>query len=183
MKVFRIIFATLFIVLIILVVYSFFLPSELTIQREIVIKANPHSIEKYIADVREWPNWSVWNTIVDSTAEFDFQGSIGEGSVMTWDGDMIYSGRLEILKFSPGKTVSYLLTLRHGEFEYSGSFFFDYDNGETRVYRSVTFDVGWNPMHKIFGTQLNEFLGEDYEKELQKLKFLAEKDNPKIKTV
>ncbi len=177
MKIFRILFVTIFSIIVLLTVISLFLPSAYSVERKMYINAAPPVIAGYILDLRKWQLWTAWNKEADSTVKFTFEGSAsGVGAIQKWDGEYFGKGELAITKYIPDRLIEYKLDMSEGEFIIDGRFLFDERGKGTEVTWSGTGDLSWNPMHKIFGLFMDDFMGPDYENGLAKLKIICERN-------
>ncbi len=175
MKIFRILFISIFLLIILLTLFSLFLPSDFTVERKIFINAKPSVVADYILDLRKWQKWTAWNKKSDSTVKFVYEGNNkGVGAIEKWDGEYFGKGRLEITKYIPGRLIEYILDMSDGGFIINGKFIFDDENNGVEVTWSGSGELSWNPMHKIFGLFMDRFLGPDYENALAKLKLICE---------
>ena len=60
MKVLKILFIILVLIIAIIIVIGLFLPSEINVQRTIVISSTPTQIFPQINKFRNWSNWTAW---------------------------------------------------------------------------------------------------------------------------
>lgn len=157
------------------VVTSFFISKDYSVERTIVINAEPSEIYPYIVDLKEWSKWGVWFKR-DPNMELNFSGpdrAIGMRS--EWKSDTEGNGEMEITKLEHNRRVLYRL------------YFPDYDMGSTGAFEirptSNGSVVTWrdegsvdnNPINRYFALMMDGMIGPDFEMGLENLKTLAEK--------
>lgn len=157
------------------VVTSFFISKDYSVERTIVINAEPSEIYPYIVDLKEWSKWGVWFKR-DPNMELNFSGpdrAIGMRS--EWKSDTEGNGEMEITQLEHNRRVLYRL------------YFPDYDMGSTGAFEirptSNGSVVTWrdegsvdnNPINRYFALMMDGMIGPDFEMGLENLKTLAEK--------
>lgn len=157
------------------VVTSFFISKDYSVERTIVINAEPSEIYPYIVDLKEWSKWGVWFKR-DPNMELNFSGpdrAIGMRS--EWKSDTEGNGEMEITQLEHNRRVLYRL------------YFPDYDMGSTGAFEIrptlngsvVTWrdegSVDNNPINRYFALMMDGMIGPDFEMGLENLKTLAEK--------
>ena len=87
MKILKTIFSLIIVLIVVLVVVGLFLPTSYTVERSIVIDAQPAQIHKYVGDLNQWNTWEPWTeedpTIVVSKGE----KTQGVGASQSWVGE------------------------------------------------------------------------------------------------
>ena len=175
---------TLFIVivgvLVLLTVGGFLLPSEYKVERDIVIAAAPEKIHGAVADLSTWPTWTAWTESADPTCKWTFSApSSGVGAVMTWKGEKMGDGRLELTGSSPTEGVEYDVAFAEGQDPAQGGVRYEtLADGTTKVTWFNTGDLGTNPLARYMGLFMDTMLGPDFEKGLEGLKERVEKKEP-----
>ena len=161
----------------ILFIISLFLNSKFSINREIVIKAQPEDIYNYFDDLKLWDSLTVWTKLQDSTLN-NIYGSqtSGEGAGMRWYSKKIGDGDLKITSSHPVRELEYEMGLDKGSFKMKGKVSFVIIKDGTRVTWLNAGDVGFNPMARLFLAFANveSMMAPDYEKGLANLKKLVE---------
>src|SRR6266508_2067828 len=85
MKILRKIVLVVLLLPIVLLLVSFFLPSKYRVVRDEVIMAPSEAIYPWLAQLRKWPEWTVWNTNYDATLACNYSGPAeGAGAEMSW---------------------------------------------------------------------------------------------------
>lgn len=160
----------------VLLIISFFLSSHYEVKRTISIKSPIDSIEYKILNLKEWPNWTVWNAKNDTTMKISFGAkTYGVGSTMKWKGELMGNGELALLTYQPGKYIDYSMNLMNDGFKINGRFLFDIKNDVTTVTWIDSGDLGSNPLNKYFSLIVDGFFGKDLENSLSTLKHSLEK--------
>ena len=67
MKLLKKILLIILVLPILLIVISFFLPSQYRVERVTVINAPAEAIYPWLEQLKKWPDWTVWNTTYDPT--------------------------------------------------------------------------------------------------------------------
>lgn len=71
-----------------------FLPDTVEISRSIVVNEPPQQAFNYVANMRNWQEWSPWAKM-DSTAQHEVSAATrGRGAYWAWQGQQIGTGRL-----------------------------------------------------------------------------------------
>jgi hypothetical protein len=158
---------------------GFLLPSQVHVERDILINANPKEVFALIDDFNAWDGWSPWATM-DPNATMAIQGE-GLGQTMSWTSDnpQVGSGSQKIVELD---APSYLKTrLNFGDMGVADATFnLVPEDGMTRVVWSLDSDMRESvpllkqPINTYFGFLMDSMVGKDYDTGLQNLKALAE---------
>ncbi|MGE0561229.1 MAG: SRPBCC family protein [Flavobacteriales bacterium] len=168
--------------IILLFLFSFFLPSSLKIERKIAIDASPDVVFHQVDELKNWKNWAVWaekdSTIYTKSEAFSLPSS-GVGAVFSWasEHEGVGQGSMKITKSEPFELVE--LSLDLGIDDVFSYWNFQQKEGVVEVTWGVNFDFGFNPVSKWFGLFMEDELIADFEKGLTKLKHYSE-NLPKI---
>ncbi len=163
-----------------LMVIGFVLPSRVTVERAITIDRPAAVIFPWAADLKLWPQWTVWNASEDPTLAYTYPGpTTGKGGVMHWTAKKMGNGSLTWLEFEPNAKLSYELRMpAHGttvfgmiEFESAGA-------DSTRVTWLDEVELGGNPFKKLLGPLLKGMLGKAFARNLVGLKTAAMTGQP-----
>jgi hypothetical protein len=161
---------------VLLLIIGLFLPSQITVSRSITIDRPADAIFPWIAELKTWPDWTVWNKSEDPTLAYSYPGpTTGKGGSMTWTAKKMGDGTLTFTEFLPCKVVRYALvmpqhgTTVHGNFELESA-----GGGATRVSWYDVVDMGRSPFKKLLGPMLKKMLGAAFARGLQGLKTAAE---------
>lgn len=162
-------------------VIGMLLPSEVVIERDIVIDAPRRVITNVIQDTATWPDWTVWNTSRDPTATFTpIKGGKGVGAGYSWAGEELGNGQVIIDSADVDKGVHFTTTFNEGKYVSPGWFTYsDADANGTLVTWAYKAEFGMNPIGRIMGKMMDGQIGPDLEGGLQGLKVYAEAEAKK----
>ena len=159
-----------------ILVYAATKPDSFRVQRSVAIKASPDKIFALLDDFKAWASWSPYEK-KDPAMKRTF-GAItaGKGATYAWQGDKsVGAGSMEILEASPRKVLIKLDFSQPFEAHNTAEFTLDPKGDTTTVTWAI---YGPNPfMAKVMQTFMNidEMIGQDFEKGLADLKAAAEK--------
>lgn len=152
-----------------------FLPRQYRVEREIEIRTQPATVYADLVDLRRWPEWTVWNTDLDPTVRFEFDGpETGAGAEYRWTGDAVGQGRLKLTRAEPVQGVWYDLAFEGGDYESKGSLLFQAQGESLRVVWLNEGDLGRNPVNRYLGLFMDSTLGSQMQEGLARLKVRAE---------
>jgi hypothetical protein len=162
-----------------LLLISFFLPSDYRVERVTVIKAPVEAIYPWLAQLKKWPQWTVWNMDYDPTLAYTYSGpEQGAGSEMSWTAKS-GTGSLKLTEADPSTGVKYDLNFENGKFLSKGGVVTSTVGDATRVTFFNEGSFGKNPVSRYFGLFMDRMMGGEFEKNLEGLKRKAEpKPNP-----
>lgn len=151
------------------------LPASYEVRRSIEIDAGPEAIYPYVADFREWPNWSTWTTDNHPGLRFEYSGAeTGQGAVETWYDPDMGEGRMEISSADQQHGIAYELRFEGVDAPLFGDMSFEpAGEGRTRVVWTGKGDLAW-PTWRWMGLALDSMVGADYDAGLAGLKQLVE---------
>lgn len=166
-------------IILLMLIVPALLPSQVEVQRKIVINGTQEDVFAYVVNLQAWEEWSPWLS-QEPDAEHSFEGIPGVvGSSMQWKGNKIGHGKQTLTKIEES---SYLETKLE---------FFEPQESEAVGYMKVTSigegqaEVLWGfksemsyPAERIFGLLLDNLVGKDFENGLKLLKTRLE-EGPK----
>jgi effector-binding domain-containing protein len=176
MRVFSKIVMWLLIIVAILVIIAYLLPREYKVERSIQIGASKSLVYELTCNIEKWDLWSPWTNEMDSTAVFELSGNkCEEGTIWKWEGEIMGKGELIVTKIVPGEVFDYELLFDDGAYQSKGGMTYEsigkdsvmviwYDQG----------DLGYNPYYRYMGLFMDQAMGPQFEKGLEKLKMVAE---------
>lgn len=171
MKVVKIIGTVIAVILLVLVIAIFTLPSTAHMERSIVINAQPEEIYRELITFRNFNEWSPWAQ-KDTSAVYQFSGpELGTGAKFSWQSDDpdVGSGYMEILEVVEKKEVTTLMKFDGYDSNPTATFKLEPVAEGTRV--TWTYDeTDVSGLSKIFMLGIDGFLGGDYESGLEMLK-------------
>lgn len=156
------------------VVIGLMLPARVQVEREILIDAYPATVFALVNDLEQFNRWSGWMDD-DPNVRIAFAGPpAGVGASLSWDGQIIGSGRLTITASEPFTSVASSIDLG-GDSLASTKFFLSQTDLQTRVLWRYERDFGLHLAGRYFGLLLDGIIGPDYAADLVRLKAFAEK--------
>ncbi|MEL6158441.1 MAG: SRPBCC family protein [Cyanobacteria bacterium J06627_32] len=162
---------------------GFVFPSQVHVERQVLMDASPEKIFKEVGDLSQWGRWSPWANI-DPDADFEVDGK-GVGQIMTWasNNPEMGSGSQQVTELdSPNRVKTHL---DFGEMGVADATFMitpaDNENrGKTLVTWSLDTDVREGvpllnqPLSTYFGFFMDSMIGDTYEEGLANLKSVVE---------
>jgi effector-binding domain-containing protein len=160
------------ILLAILIVISFFLPSGLHISKSMEINAPAAVVFDQFNTLKNWEQWSPWIKMDPQSERKYFGSGSGVGSGYTWKGEKTGEGKLTITESNPYTSIVTELEMR-GQLVYPG-FNFEESDGKTKVTWYFDSDAGWNPFGRYMNLMIKEMLGHQFEQGLKDVKQIVE---------
>lgn len=172
MKALKKILLSIGVLLLILIVVSFFLPSKLHIEKSVEINASSSLVFEQFNNLRAWEQWSPWIKM-DPESKRDYFGSgSGVGSGYSWKGEKTGEGKLTITESNPFTSIVTELEMRDQKV-YPG-FNFEETDGKTKVTWYFDSDAGWNPFGRYMNLMVKGMLGQQFEQGLNDVKQIVE---------
>ena len=158
---------------------GFLLPSNVHVERELMINAAPANVFALVSDFEAWDAWSPWAKI-DPAAEMTITGS-GIGQKMAWasQNPQVGNGSEEIVAMEPPRYLKTQLEF-DGQGVANAEFKLTPENGATQIIWSLDTDmregvsVWMQPINTYLGFFMDSLVGKDYEQGLKNLKDLVE---------
>lgn len=86
------------------------LPKDYSVQRTVFIPADADLIHESVVDLRVWPEWTPWNSQLDPTLIYTYEGGEpGVGFRSRWSGESAGKGSLEITSAEKGRGIVYVM--------------------------------------------------------------------------
>lgn len=150
------------------------LPSEYTVQREVIIQTTPERIHEFANDLETWPQWTPW--FKDDPSLQVTLGTVtrGVGANQQWEAKK-GGGELTITRSDPNWGVAYNMNLSKGRPQSHCTMRYERMADSTRVVMEVNGDMGWNLMGRYFNLLMDPMVGPLFDDGLTKLKMIAEK--------
>ncbi|MBT9318005.1 SRPBCC family protein [Leptothoe spongobia TAU-MAC 1115] len=160
-------------------VAGFALPSQVHVERSLLISAPPTKIFPLISDLNQWDAWSPWAEM-DPDAEMTISGT-GVGQTMQWHSEdpQVGDGSQEIIALESPNYVSSHLDFGDQGMADAMLKLAPQDEG-TLVSWTLDSDMRagvptlMQPISTYFGFMMDSMIGTEYEKGLSNLKALAE---------
>lgn len=175
MKFLKYFLGLIFVLVIVVSVIGLFLPASSTVERSIVINASAKTIFPYLNNLKEFSQWSPWSDM-DPQMQKTFSGpAAGEGSSMSWSSSKseVGSGRQTITLSKPYEKV--VTELDFDGMGRSIAYFNLHNNGEaSELTWGFETQYGVNLVARYMGLFMENWLGNEYQKGLLKLKNIVE---------
>ncbi len=170
MKALKIIGIILLIVIVIVLVVGIFLPSEVVVEKQILINAPAKTVFK---QVNTMENWEKWTPFTEDAPDMvcTYEGT-GVGAIQTWSfqGD---SGSLSIIESSPYMSLVTEVDLMQ-DTKVNGIWTFTETEEGTQVNWSINFSDLSYPVGRYSGLFMKGGMGPYLENGLENIKILAE---------
>jgi len=167
MRALKIIGGGILAIVIILLALGSLLPSEYRVERSAEIAAPPEAVFAHVNSLKRWDAWSPW-IARDKSIDNSFSGpDEGAGARVTWTSDGEGSGSQEITRSVPHTRIE-----THLDFGDQGSadadWTFEATSSGTRVTWGMHGDMP-GPLGGLIASQMERFIGPDYEDGLTRL--------------
>lgn len=160
---------------VLVVVLGFILPAKITIMHSVTIDRPVEAIFPWAADLKLWPQWTVWNATADPTLQYTYPGpTTGAGGAMQWTAEKMGAGSLTITEFQANRALRYELNMpAHGNKVQGNLEFESVGGGATGVTWYDDVDLGANPFKHLVGPLLKKVHGRAQIRSLAGLKHAA----------
>ena len=163
--------------IVILLIGSFILPQKQQVKRSVNIAAPAAQIYPYLVNPKKFTEWSPWSKI-DPNMKVQFVGpESGVGAGMTWQSDQpsVGNGSWTIANAKVNESVD--VNMDFGDQGLATSSFSILRSGNTnQVTWGFETDAGMNPIMRWMGLLMDKMVGSEYEKGLNELKAVMEKN-------
>lgn len=162
--------------IVVFVVIGWRLPREITIERAIGIDQPADAVFPWIANLRTWPEWTVWNKQEDPSLAYTYSGSdSGLGAAMSWTAKKMGDGKLTINDAKPDRFIRYEMHMTGRPIVVRGNIELESaGGGATLVMWFDNIDLGANPLRRWRGLLLRPMIGKAYHRNLTGLRTAAE---------
>ena len=171
MKILKKIGIGLLMLIALLVIIGFFLPSVVKVNRSVEIKASQELVFSQFNILKEFRQWSPWDKI-DPNMTVEYSGpESGKGCSYTWksEHDKVGNGIMTIRESYPNDSI--ITDMDFMENGKASSKTTLVKNGDMiTVTWGFETDMGSNPFGRIFGLFMDKMIGGDFEKGLNSLK-------------
>jgi Polyketide cyclase / dehydrase and lipid transport len=153
------------------------LPTDFTLERKIVIRADTAKIHALVGDLKRWDEWTPWKEVDPTTVVTFGAATTGVGASQTWtgkDGD----GELTFVASDPATGLEYTMNFIQGDAKTpaKGALHYTATADGTEVTWSMESDMKDMPVIGGWFAQFaDSLIGKEFEKGLAKLKSVAEK--------
>jgi hypothetical protein len=164
-----------------LVLVSFFLPSQVHVERSRTIAGSPEAAFNQVNTLKNWENWSPWHRIDPRHTTYQFSAQpAGEGAWYSWQSanPNVGDGKLTVTKSQPNEVVE-------ADLEFGGmgtsksSYRFVPGGSGTKVTIAMDNDMS-RPVvvGKYLGLFMDRMLGPDFDKCLTNLDSVVARQAP-----
>lgn len=181
MKFLKIFGLTILIIVVLVVVVSFFLPSKGIVERDIVINSTAPVIFNQINTLKNWEMWSPWHKI-DPQMKLTYEGPPGgKDALYKWESThpKVGNGILKIIESNPFDLIITSMDFMESGVA-TGIYKLEKNADGIKVTWRIETDLGMNPFTKYLGLMMDAMLGAEFEKGLNSLKVLSESLPPII---
>jgi len=149
MKLFKVLLSIIGFFVLVFVV-SLFFPREYHIKCDIVINKPPYESFAYMNNIRNWEDWSPWNTKLDSTMKtFYSKNTIGTGATFYFRGGLTGSGSIRISESVLNERIKTFVSINEGAITSKACFQFGKVADKTILSWIDDGDVGYNPIYRF----------------------------------
>lgn len=179
MKILKIIFGVLFVVIVFALVVAAFIKKDYAVEREIVINRPKDAVFNYIKSLKNQDSYSVW-ALKDPSMKKEYKGTDGTvGFVASWDSEQseVGKGQQEIKKISEGNRIDtelrFFEPFQATDNAYMATEAIDENQTKTKWGFNGRMNYPMNLM--LLFINMEEMLGKDLELGLKNLKTTLEK--------
>lgn len=169
-------------IILLLIVIGVILPSSYHVERSVTVNKPGKLIFPYLNNIQKWPAWTSLNQNKDYSLEQQFYGpNQGIGSGMTYRGDKLGKGKIEIVDNELNDHVSYSLLINN-RFQTQGNIqIIDISDSSSQVTISLDGDVGFHLPNRYIILMMDNIAGSLFQESLNHLKLIAEsKKSPRV---
>lgn len=169
MKILKVIGIVILVLVVLFLGIAMLLPSEIHVERTLVIPASSEIVFNQINDLRKWDEWSPWHQR-DPEMKITYEDFLsGEGASYRWQSEKVGNGKLTITESEPFKYIETELDFME-QGTAVGYYRFEPVKEGTQVTWGFKTDLGDGLIDKYVGLMMDSMLGSDFEKGLQNLK-------------
>jgi hypothetical protein len=175
MSVFIIIFIVLTAIVVLLTIVGLRMPKIVQVEESILLNSDPAEVFIQVCDFENFVKWSPW-TDKDPDMKMTFEGErMTPGSSYKWQGNRkVGSGTMEIIHIEVNRKVDFNLTFGNRPVSKAG-FILEPHDGQTKLTWYLETDMGPNPISRVMGPMMKQFIGKDFRTGLNNLNTLLKK--------
>lgn len=164
----------LLVMIVLLYMGSFFLPSTIHVESSMTINASQEQVFQQVNNVTNWKAWSPWAQQYQDMKTTYGNVTVGKGANYRWESETAGNGSLRI---TTSESPQYIQTkLDFGDQgTVIGEWKFEQNDDSTTVVWSMSRDMGNNPIGKYMGLMMKGMIKSDFEQGLKNMKELVEK--------
>lgn len=159
-----------------LILVSFLLPSTIKVKRSVLVSAPIDRVFDQVNDLRNWEKWAPWKRM-DPTMVMSFSNPpVGQNAFYKWESQNKHmgNGTLTLTRVVTNEEIITAIDFGNGE-NGSSKFNFAHKGDQIEVTWSLEDNLGWWPWSKYFGLMMRSALKKQFDNGLTALKFYAEK--------
>ena len=152
-------------------------PDAIHVERTVRVSATQADVFPHVNDLQKFTAWSPWSGIDPNQKVTFTDQTAGLGAKYSWEGnEMVGTGSMEITTSTPENVVMRLIFVAPWQSEADAGFVLKPEGEALDV--TWTYDQQADLSAKVMGLfiDMDDMLGGDYERGLNSLKALAEKD-------
>ncbi len=176
MRILRIIFIFIFVIIALYLVASLFIPSEYRVERSQTLNAPTDIVFEQLISFKSWEKWSALREKDPKMKSLFGHDNAKVGSYWLWKGNKAGEGRITSTEIEDQKQISYhLSSSKPYKTEADGYIKLEPEGKQTKVVWVVE---GTNPFHlRVLNLMMDKWIGPDFETSLVLLKYIAEKES------
>jgi len=162
--------------LLVLILFSLLLPSEIKVKRSIEISAPIDRVFDHVNDLRNWEKWDPWKRM-DPTMVMTFSNPpVGQNAFYKWESQdkRLGKGTLTLIRVVTNEEIETAIDF-DGKAKASSKFVFAHKGDNIEVTWTMHDEVGMLPWNKYFGLMMRGELKKQFDQGLKAMKFYAEK--------
>lgn len=168
--------STLLLVIIILGVIGYFLPTNFLIIKTTTISSTPEHIHEYVGDLSTWQEWTVWKGDDPEIEITVSEKTKGIGANQSWK-DKHGGGSLTFTYWSPEKGIEYDLFFQGGKYKSKSAIQYDSaSTTRTRVKWTLEGNMDVPVIGGYFALFIQYSIGKMFKENLTQLKSTVEQD-------
>jgi uncharacterized protein YndB with AHSA1/START domain len=159
-----------------LILFSFLLPSEVSVSRSIVVNAPVDRVFDQINDLRNWEKWSPWKRMDPSMVMTFSNPAVGQNAFYKWESQNKHmaKGTCTLSRVVPNEEIVTALEFENRD-QSSSTFKFAHKGDGIEVTWSMHHHVGMMPWSKFGGLMMRTALKKQFDEGLKGIKFYTEK--------
>jgi len=158
----------------VLLIVGLCMPAEWSVERSLVVHADPAKIHPLVGNLEGWRKWMPWIE-EDPAMQLSFEGQGGEpGSKMIWKSEKMGNGRLTVTKSDPATGLEYEMMMEEFVEPAHGSIRYAAEGGSTRLTWKDSGIFPKNPVVRLFGPVMEGVLEHYFDKGLANIRSIVE---------
>ncbi len=169
-------FTFILLLILILGIVGYFLPTQYTINKSITISSSPAHIHEYVGDLKKWDIWTPWKA-EDPNMEITIRDrTTGIGASQSWK-DKHGGGSLVFTSWSPENGIEYDLFFKAGKYKCNSAIKYNSTSrSKTKVRWTMQGDMKMPIIGGYFAIFMKYSIGSMFQQGLNQLKTIVEQD-------